>query len=189
MKYISLDLETTCIDPKHPGNILMISMIVEDSNNPLPLEQLPHFTAFIRQETIEGSAYALAMNHWILDIISGRKENNTKYPIYDGSSWIGPAQEFLSQHFVAGAGKIPVAGKNVATFDIQFMPKGIKDRFSYKVIDPTSMFIDWDADKLPGLETLKKKLGLGDFVAHDAYEDAIDVIRVLRTTYGKTSQR
>ena len=81
MKYVSLDLETTCINPKKPENILMISMVVEDPKNPVPLKDLPHFTRFVKYSSISGESYALAMNNWILDIISGRKENKTDYQV------------------------------------------------------------------------------------------------------------
>lgn len=186
MKYLSLDLETTCLDPKSPENILMISMVVEDPKNPLPLKELPHFTAFVRYPLVAGEAYALAMNAWILDIISGRKTNETGYKVYDQGSWIRDAEAFLSEHFPAGNGKIPVAGKNVGMFDFNFLPASIQKRISYKIIDPAMMFTDLlNDEKVAGLEVCKKRAGLDPVVSHDAREDALDVISVLRTTYGK----
>lgn len=186
MKYVSLDLETTCIEDKRPENILMISMVVEDPRNLVPTDMLPHFTCFVKASTLSGEPYALAMNGWILDIISGRKVNTTNYPILSKEEWIKEADAFLVHHFGESKGKIPLAGKNVGTFDLGFLPESLKKRFSYKIIDPAMKFTDLlNDDKVANLETCKVKAGLPPVVVHDAREDAIDVINVLRTTYGK----
>ena len=34
MKYLSIDIETTCLEPKKPENILMFSGVVEDTDSP-----------------------------------------------------------------------------------------------------------------------------------------------------------
>ncbi len=181
MKYLSLDLETTCLTPA-TENILQCSMVVEDTTKKTSCMNLPHMTFFINADKITGSAYALAMNAWILDIVSGRKENTTGYEIYD--SW--PEREvrdFLDKHF-GDSKKITVAGKNVAGFDIPFLPTSVRRRFKYKVIDPGCMMINWNTDtEVPDLKKCKELAGLSKEVAHDAREDALDVIRVLRTLY------
>lgn len=186
MKYISLDLETTSLVPD-PEHILMISMIVEDSEKNCPVEDLPHFTCFVKQGTIHGQAYALAMNSWILDIISGFKANLSGYPIFDygwsldneESCWIHHAMRFLDDHF--GSEKITVAGKNVAGFDIPFLSKQVRDRFRHRVLDPGSLYVDWSFDKaVPDFGTCKRRAGILTPVAHDAREDAMDVIRIFR---------
>jgi oligoribonuclease (3'-5' exoribonuclease) len=188
MKYVSLDLETTCLDPKQSDRILQVSMIVEDTENIKPLDKLPHFTCFVAPKTITGDAYALGMNGWILDIISGRAKGN--HPIYKGDDWIAAAGKFLYQNFKnefhSGKFKIPVAGKNVASFDLQFLPSELSSLFHYKTIDPTSVFWEPNKDgKLLGLYEIKEKLGIKGEVTHDAYDDALDVIKTLRKKYGK----
>src|SRR5581483_3412746 len=128
MKYVSLDLETTSLQPK-PDHILMVSMVVEDTSSPIvPVEELPHFTCFVNPGRIQGEAYALGMNGWILDYISGRKKD-APYPVLladyytareEGkANWEEAASEFLDLHF--GKEKITVAGKNVASFDLKFL--------------------------------------------------------------------
>lgn len=186
MKYVSLDLETTCIEDKRPENILMISMVVEDPKNPLPLEQLPHFTRFIKNNPISGELYALSMNGWILDIVSGRNKTPPKYEISTGGFWELAANNFLDEHFGHLNNKIFVAGKNVASFDLKFLPKELQRRFSHRVIDPAMKFTDLlNDEKVADLTTCKVKAGLTPTVAHDAREDALDVIATLRNTYGK----
>lgn len=186
MKYATLDLETTGIDEKSPKTILMVSLVIEDPKNPMPLDQLPHFTCFVRQKKIEGEAFALAMNAWILDIVSGRKENTTGYPIYDEGQWIQPALQFLKQHFGDKEGRIFCGGKNVGTFDFLFLPDALRKMFSFRVIDPAMQFTDLlNDEKVANLETCKQRAGLDPVVSHDARQDNLDVIAVLRTKYGK----
>lgn len=215
MRYLSLDIETTDLVPD-VKNILQISMIVEDTNQPqVPVEELPHFTAFIKQEEpIQGSLFALAMNGWILDIISGRKKelNVNNYPIltaykaqrevhvlkdsktYPGVEhshkemenlyWVERAIQFLKTHFPDNK-RITVAGKNVAGFDIPFLPKEIKSLFKHKVIDPALFYVNFDMDtELPSLDECKKRAEIFTPVAHDAREDAMDVIRLVRKATG-----
>lgn len=205
MKYVSLDIETSCLEPKAQEHILGISMVVEDSNHPeVPLTQLPHFTCVIARERIEGQPYALALNAWIMMEMEAWKKNKpTKYPVYrqlpDGNdpvqwlaglngmypadTWLEKALIFLDKHF--GTDRINVAGKNVASFDMQFLPELLKSRFRHRVIDAGSVLVDWNRSALLDLSTLKKNAGLSDVVSHDMKEDALDVIAVLRTTYPK----
>lgn len=196
MKYVSLDLETTSLKPS-PDHILMVSLVVEDTSDILPLDQLPHFTCFVKQkEPIQGDLFALGMNGWILDAISGRVKNE-KYPIYtaypatknDRSQechsilWTDRAKAFLQKHFSDGK-RITVAGKNVAGFDMPFLPEDFRKMFKHKVIDPGTLFVDWkNDDQVPGLEQCKERAGLPKEVSHDAYEDALDVIAILRKFY------
>lgn len=198
MKYISLDLETTGTDPS-TDQILQISMVFEDSSKPeVPVEELPYFTAFIKHERIKGSAFALAMNGWILDIISGRNKETPKYPILVGKNrydledsgyadtWIAPALDFITAHF--GKENASIAGKNVGTFDLQFLPKVLKDKIKYRVLDVGPLFMDFKDDKwIPDLKTCKTRSGLDTPVAHDAREDALDVIRLVRARIHKDS--
>lgn len=183
MKYLSIDIETTCVNPKKPENILQISMIVEDPTNPLPLEKLPHFTCFIKHDRVEGEPYAMGMNGWIMDIISGRAEG--KHPIYKAKDWEEIALAFIRHHF-GDSTRIVAAGKNFAGFDQQFLPARLASKLDFRCIDPTSVFWNPYADKMPSLTFIKKELGIEGEVTHDAYDDALDVIKVLRTKYGKS---
>lgn len=179
MKYLSLDLETTCLQP-HPDHILQISMVVEDTAALASVEELPHFTCFIKQEPITGEAYALAMNSWILEILSGRgsSPHQTLLP----TNWEINAQKFLDRYF--GGKKITVAGKNVAGFDLPFLPAIFRRNFRHKVLDPGTLFVDWKIDdQVPNFDICKKRAGIDGEVKHDALEDARDVIRLLRKGY------
>ena len=61
MKYISIDIETTGLDPE-TCNVLSIGAIIEDSANPLPYEECPKFHAAITRHELYGSPRAITMN-------------------------------------------------------------------------------------------------------------------------------
>lgn len=180
MKYVSLDIETTCLRPS-PDHILMVSMVVEDTLADTPVEELPHFTAFVNLPHVSGDVYALAMNGWILEIIAGRTDG--QYPVLGFNETWAEAHRFLTVHFGPTA-RITAAGKNVAGFDLPFLPRDLRDRFRHRVIDPGSLFLNFREDKAPpDLLTCLTRAGIDKPVAHDAREDAMDVIRLLRTRY------
>lgn len=186
MKYISLDTETTSATIKTPANLLMLSMVVEDTENIVPVTELPHFTCYLgkNDDTYTGSAGAIAMNGWIFEILAGKKEAN--YPIYDITDpfFKVAVEDFFTKHI--GMQRKFLAGKNVATFDLFFLPKWLKDHFKARVIDPGSVFVDFKSEEvMKSLGSLKKQFGMKDPVTHDAREDAMDVIRILRKKYVK----
>ena len=83
---------------------------------------------------------------------------------------------------------INVAGKNFGTFDNVFLKKLpwwqkliiAKQR----ILDPAMLFLDWDNDEeLPSLTICKDRAGVEGVVTHDALEDAMDVVEVLRKFY------
>ena len=201
MKYVSLDIETTGLEPKRPENIIGLSFVVEDTDRPdVPLRNLPSLTLVIDQGRFEGEPYALSLNSWLFDmIVDSRKGKDTQYRVVswgDGNAlhntlygyvpyggWEHLVLDFLEAHF--GNKSITVAGKNVAGFDMQFMTQIIQRRFKHRVIDVGSVFADFiRPNPIPSLDELKKEHGMGD-VSHDMYDDALDVIALLRKKYTK----
>lgn len=186
MKYVSLDLETCGLfndDPKQrtPEGIIGLSMVVEDTElRGVPVKYLPHFTCLIDQGIFAGEPYALQMNARFLKMIA--QGDTSKYPIYKGRSWLPDAHKFLDQHFGEGATRIFLSGKNVGSYDMDFLPGELHKRFDGRTIDPGSMYMDWDRGP-QGLSSIKKKLGMSGYVSHDMHEDACDVIAVNRQSY------
>lgn len=189
MRYVSLDIETTGVfndATKSPDKILQLSAVVEDTDKDTPLLELPHFTIFIAHDKYEGEAYALWLNAWILKELAEWEKTHwkaealryqTKYPVMYEGTWEAPFLEFLKTHF--GKDRINLAGKNVASFDYQFLPRHVQARFRGRMIDPGSVFIDFGKEALPGLGEICQPLGMSA-VTHDAYEDALKVVEVLR---------
>jgi oligoribonuclease (3'-5' exoribonuclease) len=187
MRYLSLDLETTGLDSQK-DQILMIGAVVEDTEaSDTPVEQLRTFGCYIKHARYEGSSYALAMNAWILDILSGRKTGD--WPVInsyesnnpDQQPWVSQFSYFLYNSFpLQYDGEIVLAGKSVANFDYQFLPSRLRQHFSHRMIDPGNCLIDWSKSSPPSLNDLKKRFDIPGPVTHDAVEDARDVIRILR---------
>ena len=58
MKYVSIDIETTGLDPE-TCQILQVGAVIEDTQNLLPLEELPKFNCIVEHPAYTGSPYAL----------------------------------------------------------------------------------------------------------------------------------
>ncbi len=190
MKYVALDIETTGLDPQK-DQILQIAMVLEDTTAPqVHVEDLPTFERVIRHPRLSGDPAALAMNAGLISAMAeynfeerrilhlGRKIDvsmNLSSVIYDLNIW-------FYDHFFDK--KPIIAGKNVGSFDLQFMGEDFRKRVHYRSIEVGSVMLGaepsrWLEDKPPSLNDLLHDKD----VAHDALEDARDVIRVLRRSY------
>lgn len=83
---------------------------------------------------------------------------------------------------------INVAGKNFGTFDKIFLERLPRWKqlieVRNRILDPAILFVDWTEDKaLPGLDLCKKRAQVPGSVTHNAVEDAMDVVAVLRKIY------
>jgi oligoribonuclease (3'-5' exoribonuclease) len=179
MKYVSLDIETTGLDSKE-HQVLMIAAVLEDTSKNTPIDELEHFTCYVKHPKYIGSAYALSLNSKILANIAAPKND---IPIYSYDMAIFHLERFLRWSFEDK--KAVIAGKNVMGFDLQFLPE-IKSLVSHRVLDPGPLYTDVTIDTYPpDLKTCLQRAGIDKPVAHDAYEDAKDVIRVLRHKLNK----
>lgn len=199
MKYISIDIETTGIDP-NKDQILSIGAIIEDTNNPLPFEECPKFHVALVNDRIEGSPFALNMNKELIGLISEwmNADADRREAIENLHGIKFTWDEFVAMHFLhfltdngyptKFPTSITVAGKNFGTFDKLFLEKlpGWTDtvRIKQRIIDPAILYVDWKSDEeLPNLPKCKSRAGLEEMVTHNALEDAWDVIQVLRQKY------
>ena len=106
------------------------------------------------------------------------------YPLLTMAEFIDSTHAFFDKH--VGMGKhVNVAGKNVASFDLNFLPSSLTERIRGRVLDPGPRY--WDAtedgDTVPGFDKVLARAGLAEAVSHDALADARAVISVLRPTY------
>jgi oligoribonuclease len=111
--------------------------------------------------------------------------------------------DFLNRHVKVVNGRIyPIissnmkktylncAGKNFAGFDKKFLERlpRWKQVFSIRnrVLDPGILFVDWVNDEsIPSLDQCKQRAGINGAVTHNAVEDAMDVVMLLRKVYKK----
>lgn len=75
MKYVSIDIETTGLNPEK-CQVLQIGAVIEDTSNPLPFEELPKFNCIVEHDDYLGQPTALKMNSWIFEILSGLEGKN-----------------------------------------------------------------------------------------------------------------
>ena len=196
MKYVSIDIETTGLDPEN-CQVLQIGAVIEDTQNVLPLDKLPKFECIVEHSEYKGSPYALWLNSNLLKTL-GELENIKKdvrldYRRANNIIPVGTVASAFSMWLMAngfeakdsGSITINAAGKNFATFDKNFLVKlphwTSKIQMRQRIIDPAIMFVDWKEDfSLPNLNTCIERARLTGEVTHDALKDAIDVVRVIR---------
>lgn len=205
-KYVSIDLETTGVDWE-TCQILSFGAVIEDRNNKVPVEDLPRFHKIIKRDFIQGEPYALNLNKDIIKTIKEGThpdlvdENQLIVEFWNFLHLNGYDQrdekDFLNGHVkVIGNTTIPtrsnsyssidinVAGKNFNSFDRRFLEKFPRflDIFKIgrRVLDPASLYLNSEDEWLPNLQTCMDRAGVKSKVTHDACQDAMDVIKVLR---------
>lgn len=191
--YISIDLETTGLDVEF-CQVIEIGAIIDDWTS--QIEKLPRWHCYVVHNKIVGEPFALAMNSEILNRIAER----SKYPQFQ---FLEPYQvgsvfaKWLRFNNIDPRDKVLAAGKNFASFDVQFLNRlgencqPFKDHviFKHRSIDPGSMMFDpeIDLDGPPDTKTCMERCGLSGEVAHTALEDAETIIRIIRAATGRQS--
>jgi len=203
MKYVSIDIETTGLDPKI-HKILSIGAIVEDTKNPQPLEMCPKFHGIIIQRNFPISPRAAVINAELISNISlyieGNHiertilENKLDCRFYEESDIARAFYDFLKRNLVPVDTLPPVplkfnaAGKNFGTFDNLFLEQLPKwkqyIKAKQRILDPAILYVNWHSDEwLPSLTDCKQRAEINGAVTHDAIMDAWDVVQVLRKFY------
>lgn len=188
MRYVSIDIETTGLD--HLScKMIEFGAVVEDTNNSLPLNELPKFHCYIIHDNYSGDPYALSMNKEILRRITDRTEG---YNYYTPQEAREAFLEFLCEIGLANKFKknyITVAGKNFFAFDYKFLVnEGWLNNnyfdFYRRHIDPAILYFDPKNDEvLPDLKLCLQRANINKEVSHTSIEDAIDIIKLVRNYY------
>jgi oligoribonuclease len=209
MKYVSIDIETTGLDPVK-DQILSIGAVIEDTTKDTPLSELPRIHLVIQRDRIEGNPFACSMNWKLLELMSRASQSEQKKTAIEmehnmtfvpenvaammlrnflekneaGSIEL-KSESFQPPYIKTTVVKIAVAGKNFATFDKLFLEQlpfwDTQIKVKSRVLDPAILFVDWENDKdLPNLQTCKERAHMDGKVAHDAIDDALDVIALMR---------
>lgn len=197
MKYVSIGAETTGLDHKK-DQLLQLSLVIDDTSDPKPLDELPRFNCLVVHDRYEGSPEAIAMNSWIFDIIS------EKCPVPDGmvvtnltqlSSGVyrdedgniahtnNPVLHFLLTHFPDYKYKFTAAGKNISGFEMRFIPDPIASLFDHRTVDVRSMYLTEGDETVPSIQECKNRAEITG-TAENALDDALDVIRLIRFSLG-----
>jgi len=187
MKYVSIDLEMTGLNPD-TCDILEFGAVLDDLENPLPLDELPRFHCYFSPMheggTFRGEPYALQMHPEIFKRIDERREPYTYLsPKKFGNNF---KQFLLKNGYMVNRDKVTinVAGKNFGSSDLQFLNKQTDldkhVKISHKILDPGMLYVEKDDTSLPALSNCLQRAGFDSNVSHTAIEDALDVIKLIR---------
>jgi oligoribonuclease len=185
-KYISIDIETTALDPEK-GQMIEFAAVVDRFDG--EIDQLPAFRRLIlpKDGLIRGTAFALAMNAQILyEIDQVMKESVGFNPQFCYAHELGRQLRHWLDSVGFGYEKPSIAGKNVAGFDFRFL-RAETDFFEtvkpiHRALDPGPMYWrrELDGFGVPDTATCMRRAGLDPDVKHRALEDARAVCRLIR---------
>jgi oligoribonuclease len=203
MIFVSIDLETTGLDPQE-HQIIEFGAIIEDSNNQKTYEESKKFRRIVlsRDRKYVFSSVAAAMNANLIKTISlienggnvtlDNDENLSQFALFQDELIPSFKQWLFANGYKEnsrGILEVVAAGKNFASFDRQFL-QALPDfetyslRFHHRSIDPTSGYINWKSDEVPpGTDLCKKRALLEKSSDHIALKDAWEVIELLRPQY------
>lgn len=188
MKYVSIDLETTGLDPE-TCQIVEFGAVVDDLNDLKPVEELPSFHCYVLSPdgVYRGEPYALSMHAEIFRRIAKREKPWSYWLPWELTkhfhTFLNVDAGFVETSY--GGISIPAGGKNFAAFDLPFIRKHLpmkdsKVYFQHRCVDPAMLFCDPKAEKLPDTKQCMDLAGIPGEVAHTAVEDARMVVQLVR---------
>lgn len=193
MKYVSIDLETTGLNPDN-CQILEVAAVYND--DALPLALCPIFHRYIWHEVVKGEHYALTMNAELIKEIYDEHRAKCNEVIapdtlqYHFRDWLIEHEypTTMNDDGLSVVKNVVVAGKNFASFDTHFLAKyEVHDlvKFHHRVIDPTMYYHEKDDVTPPDTVNCMLRSGLQTGpMTHRAIDDAKNVIALVRTHFG-----
>jgi DNA polymerase III epsilon subunit-like protein len=193
MKYASIDIETTGLDPD-VHDIVEFGCVLDDLENPeVPVDELPSFHCYNVLDNYVGSPFALSMHPDIFRRIATRDEDQNQGLRFCYNGRIGEEfHNFLSAYKIRrdihAKFHLTCAGKNFSSFDLQFINKKTdisrhKIKLQHRALDPSPLYLLPNDESLPGTETCLERAGIEKDVAHTAIEDAKDIIKLVRVYF------
>lgn len=183
--YISIDIETTGLDPD-TCQIIEIGAVIEDWVT--PIEDLKRFHCYVVYDRYVGEPYALSMHATIFRRIAERNRDiNKDFCFCQPEDVVIEFEDWLVDHGFDLKRAFTPAGKNFSGFDRQFLkrlPGFDRIKMRHRAVDPGNLFWNPDTDtELPSSEACLKRAKIEGVVAHTALADALDVIREVRYWY------
>jgi len=186
MKYISIDIETTGLDP-NTCQVVEIGAVIDDMKT--PLTQLPIYRYRVKRAIYSGQPYALAMHsHLFTDLAE------LDYGYHDGSNDIVSSEKCFGGCFAAWLDEhkietpYTVAGKNFAIFDARFLSRMYRVNeltpWHHCILDPGSMYARVGDDIVPNMKVCIERAGIDisniPGKPHTAIHDALVVCALIR---------
>lgn len=134
---------------------------------------------YLTEEHVTKRIFHFLYDHKALD--GGPDIFDRMVEVVDGKTYPALTSKMKPYYFNA-------AGKNFANFDNKFLERLPRWkqvlRARGRTIDPSILFVDWVNDgAIPGLSLCKERAHLDPHVTHNAIDDAMDIVKLLRTKY------
>lgn len=169
--YLAIDIETTALQPDK-GQILQIAAIYDNG------ERLDTYNYYIATNKITGELPAITMNSPLLQRMQDKSIDTV--PLNYVRAVL---REQIERYTLLDSGKLSLAGKNVAGFDLPWLKHfGFDLPVSHRVIDVGSLYFP-DFRYVPSLSEINKRLGR-KAVSHNALADCFDVVAAIRAKFG-----
>ena len=168
MKYVSVDIETTGLDPTTCG-VIEIAMVFDDLSD-------KEFDPVVKSWLIDPGVCKWEPNALEMHTESGLASRWAEAnPTMNVRVWRATQCGVM-------LGRRPVAGKNFWSFDANFLGQDwCREAFGHRGLDPAILFLQTGELRPPNLATCMDRAGLAhDGVTHLAAADAYDVCRCLR---------
>lgn len=186
MRFVSVDIETTGLNPeKH--EVIEVGAVVVDTMND-NLDNAARMRFLIPAEDYLVNAYCAKLHYDLWQELSVIKNpdqyvSNGNYRNYRGQC---PGYKFgevfskwCTENGIGIAGPIAAGGKNFSSFDKVFLeklPNFTKEvRFMHRAFDPAPLFTLATDATLPNLDTCLKRAGIPKQTDHTALADALCV--------------
>ncbi len=182
MKYLSIDLETTGLEPKNCQILEIACILADTTDSQTPVENLPMFHHRVFHKTIRGEPYALWLNAELIKQMPPEKQGIYLFPL---EIWQELAN-WLNKLGFSDKNKLHISGKNFGMFDSKFLdelPVWSWCWFRHRLLDPAMLYFDpLKDDKVPDTKECIKRAGLDwdEKKLHTAVDDARLVIHLLR---------
>lgn len=173
MKIVSIDLETTGLDPE-TNHIIEIAAVIADTATQKIEGQ---WRRVIRCPDHSWSDYAIAKNlPWYREALLSEVTS-------ESSDVLGQLAEWLVENGIEKM-HVNATGKNFGTFDLNFLKKlpgyGKVMKCRHRVLDPMMLFFNPVVDATPiGTEECCLRAGIKASNSHRALPDALEVIEML----------
>lgn len=194
MRFLSIDIETTGLDPQRNQILEFGAVAIDTSCGNAPY--VDEFRAVFIHEELNGNPIALTMNSELISEINEvLRTKNFNYAEYNSDHstniFARNAAEFqvYFEQWLGSIGfteRLTLAGKNLASFDLKFIEAaGIKIKYRHRMIDPAILYVNWEKDEtLPDLQQCLDRAGIVKSVEHTSLADAIDVAELVLKKIG-----
>lgn len=191
MKFFSIDIETTGLDPDFCKTLEVAAVYCDLNDLETPVEDLPYFHRYILHDVIVGQPYACSMHRDIFIKIDEGLVRRSDYPnqLSLKNEFLYPqevGEEFSGWLQTLGFnGRITAAGKNFGSFDYQFLKAlpGFTDAVNirHRSIDPGMLYLTHEDDCVPDTTQCMIRAGIDvSRMTHTALDDSRVVVDLIR---------